>query len=130
MATTLTYGRVKPETGDKGSVFFPALEDNIDLDDSHTHDGVDSPLLSVSSISVISQTAANASWSLVANGIYKQTITLPGAFTEVDNVSKQFKIKTGGAAGEYVYLHHKRISATTFDLYINDNTVDVLIIYR
>jgi hypothetical protein len=29
MATTLSYGFEKPATGDKGTVFWPALEDNI-----------------------------------------------------------------------------------------------------
>ena len=45
MATTLSYGFVRPATGDKGSVFFPALEDNITQLNSHDHDGTDSALM-------------------------------------------------------------------------------------
>ncbi len=130
MATTLTYGRVRPQTGDKGATFFTALEDNITLDDAHTHNGVNSSLLAVSAITEVSQTLANASWVLVANGVYKQTVALPGAFTDIDKVHPTFKIKTGGSAGEYAYLRYKRITATTFDVYINDNSVDVLVVYR
>lgn len=45
MATTLAHGRKRPVTGDPGSTWFPALEDNVTLDDAHDHDGTDSAQL-------------------------------------------------------------------------------------
>lgn len=130
MATTLTYGRVKPATGDKGSVFFPALEDNITTNDAHNHEGTNSPKLNPEAITAKTATIANADWNLVANGIYKDTITVPSGITEVDNHTILFRIASGTDDGCFVPLRYERLTATTFDVFINDNSVDVKIIYR
>lgn len=43
---TLSYGYEKPQNGDTGDVFFPALERDIQRLNDHTHDGVNSPFIS------------------------------------------------------------------------------------
>lgn len=41
----LSYGYKKPQDGDTGDVFFPAIEDNIQRVNDHTHDGVNSAFI-------------------------------------------------------------------------------------
>lgn len=50
MSITLTYGRKKPSDGDDSAQWFDNLEDNVDLDDSHDHDGVNSAKIDSGSI--------------------------------------------------------------------------------
>lgn len=121
MSTTLTYGRKVPTNGDTSATWMPDLEANATLDDGHTHNGVDSAILSSASFEVITVTAAAASWSLVANGTYKQTVTMPGVL-EFSNKNVSFR---NASTGDVLYLTCKKVSATTFDIYINDNTITV-----
>lgn len=45
---TLQYGRQKPQNGNKGQIVFDALSANIDIDDAHDHNGINSaPLKSM-----------------------------------------------------------------------------------
>ena len=53
---TLSHGYEKPETGDKGSVFFPALEDNIQKLNDHNHNGLNSELLTAAASAAVTQT--------------------------------------------------------------------------
>lgn len=125
MATTLSNGYVKPQSGDLGSVFWPALEDNIQQLNDHTHDGVDSEKLTALSSDAVSQTLSSGSWSLVANGIYRQLGTVPSGMT-VDLCSVSFR---HGTSGDYLYLHVTKASSTTYYVYINDNSIDVKAVY-
>lgn len=122
---TTTYGYKKPVANDKGPTIFPAMEFNIDRLDQHDHDGVNSKPLSASAIAVTTQNILAAGWVLVANGIYKQTVTLAGALL-YNNVITQFR-KTNG---DIIMLTQKKISATTYDVYINDNSIDIVAVYR
>ena len=127
MSTTLTYGRKKPQDGDKGSTFFDDLEQNVDLDDAHTHNGTDSSLLPTSSFNNTTQAIASGSWAAVSGkpGLYKQTVTLPGTLT-YDGRGIFFKDST---TGHMLNLKVEKVSSTTYDVYINDNTVSLTAIY-
>jgi len=127
MSTTLTYGRKRPDDGDRGSTFFDDLENNITLDDAHDHDGTDSPLLPTSSFINTTQAIASGPWAAVSGkpGLYKQTVTLPGTLT-YDGRGIFFKDSTSG----HIYnLKVEKVSATTYDVFINDNTVSLTAIY-
>lgn len=122
----LTYGYKLPEDLDWGFVFFPALSYNITRLNSHNHDGVNSPALSVGSMAVSAGTIAAASWgTTIGNGQYRQLITLPGLFT-YDGRNISFRKAT---TGEILYLQTAKVSANTFYVYSNDNTLDAVIIY-
>lgn len=125
---TLTYGFQLPETGDKGSVFFPALEDDIQQLNDHDHDGSNSTRLTAQSITAVSATIVLASWVLTAGGTYRQLVTMPPG-TEFDDYGMAFQVASGASSGHRVNLSVEKVSATTFYVYINDNTVDVKILY-
>lgn len=50
MSVTLSYGRKKPSDGDDSAQWFDDLEDNVELDDSHDHDGINSAKIDIGSI--------------------------------------------------------------------------------
>ena len=123
MSTTLTYGYKKPDTGDKGSSFFPDLEDNIDRLNGHSHDGNDSVKLPPTSLSKSSQTIASTSWVATSGGTYKQTVTMPSGIL-YDDVIMMFKV-----SDDIIHPTVEKVTASTYDIYINDNSVDVMAIY-
>lgn len=129
MTITKTYGRRKPEDGDKGSTFFDDLEHNIDLNDAHTHNGVDSAKLPSTSFTKTTQSILAAGWSAVAGkDIYKQTVTVPTGLdrTKTNGVEVCFKDTD---TGHNLLLSIEWVSDTTFDVFINDNTKNVTVIY-
>lgn len=123
---TLSYGFKKPETGDTGSVFFPALEDNITQLNDHNHDGTDSAKIPSSSSTVVTASVAAASWVATANGTYRQLLTIPAAITAVTDVAISFRDST---TMDPYYLKVEKVSSTTFYAYINDNSVTLTVVY-
>jgi hypothetical protein len=121
---TLTYGFKKPQTGDNGSVFFPALEDNITRVDGHTHNGTDSAPLPTSSLAVTTQAIVSGSWGPVT-GVFRQLVTLPGGL-QFDAVVVSFR---DASSGNYYYLSVEKASATTYYVYINDNSINLTAYY-
>lgn len=131
MASTLTYGFVKPQTGDKGSVFFPDLEDDIQQLNDHTHNGTNSAKLTAAAMAVVTQAISAASWGAdLGGGTYRQTITVPASLTgnggTYDNHAVQFR---NTANGRMLYLQTEKVSSTTYYLWINDNSIDVTAVY-
>jgi hypothetical protein len=122
---TLTYGRKKPQNADKGTIFFPALEDNIDLDDAHSHNGTNSTLLTASASQAVSQTILPANWVAQGGGTFRQLITMPGVI-QYNTHNIQFRDFTTGAI---TYLSTERVSANTYYVYVNDNTKQFYAIY-
>lgn len=125
---TLTYGFKKPQTGDKGSVWFPALEDNIQQMNDHTHNGTDSSRLSVTALTTLTQTVSSGSWSAVSGqaGTYRQLVTTPPSVTSLDEVVVTFK---HGTTKDVIHLTYEKQSANTYYLYINDNSINVIANY-
>lgn len=122
---TLTYGYKKPETNDRGSVVFPAMEDNITRLNGHNHDGSNSAQLPATSMVATTQTILAADWVDQTNGMYRQLVTLPAGFT-YDTVSVNVRL----TSGHYIYPTIEKVSATTMYVYINDNSLDLKLVYR
>jgi hypothetical protein len=123
---TLSYGFFKPQANDDALVVFPALEDNIQQLNDHSHNGVDSAQLTSASIVSVRQTISSASWALVSGGHYKQTVTLPAGF-DYDTVGLEFRIST---TGHLVYPTVEKVASTQFDVYFDDPSLSLVVLYN
>ena len=131
--TPTTYGYRIMDVGDKAkgtNGWFESINFNFERLDGHDHDGVNSALLSFASFSPFTGTILAAGWTVSGSG-YKQTVTVPAGVTEINNYNVKFIFTApSGVVGEIAYLDYKRISATTFDVYCNDNTAAFTVLYR
>lgn len=137
---TTTYGYLNPQSADlsKGANgWMAAYNFNVLRADGHSHNGVDSVLLSISSLSALTVTAASGSWTNNSGGSglpisgYVQSVTVPAGVGEINNYLVKFLISTSGSTQyQQVYLFYNRTSGTTFDLYSNNNAIDVLCVFR
>lgn len=134
---TLSYGYKNPENGDRGSVWFPALNANITQLNDHTHNGVNSAKLSPTGITALVQTIASAAsggWAAVSgkDGLYSKTVTLPVAITglaaanTIDDYQLMIKNDT---SGDLLYLTINKASASTFNVFSNDNSLNLRVYY-
>lgn len=117
---TLSYGYKKPQNPDTGDLFFPALEADIQQLNDHNHDGTNSAPLA-SGV----QDALSGSWVATSGGMYRQLMTVPSGLS-YDTCNIWVKRSTG----EFVYPTIERVSATTFYLYTNDNSLAYKVFYR
>jgi len=120
----LSFGFKKPQSGDRGSIWFPALEFDIQRLNDHTHDGINSNKIPSSSVTVISQIIP-VSWTLNGTANYDQTVTMPSGFT-FDEYLVSFR-KT--STGEVLYLSCSKVSSNTYKISTFDPTLDVTAIY-
>jgi len=128
MALTLTYGFIKPQSGDRGSSLWTALEDNIQQLNDHTHNGTNSAKLPAQSITGVTQTIASGSWVTYGGptGFYRQQVTVPAGF-DFDVVSISFR--ESGSTGAAIYPTVERVSDTQYLVYTIDNTADMVAVY-
>lgn len=127
---TLSYGFQKPQTGDKGSVFFLALEGNTQKLNDHTHNGTNSAKLSAAGSAAVIQAISSAGWVAQGGGTFRQLVTLPAALTTAGGTYDDFSIQMRNAStGSIMYLHVIKTSATTYYVYINDNSIDLKAVY-
>ena len=126
---TLSKGYKKPESGDKGSVYFPAIEDNIQQLNDHTHDGVDSQALSGAVIENETVAVDNTDWVLQTPGTYRALVTLPTGFT-YDGSHKEVRVAGGAMDGAVIHPTIEKVSATSLYLYVNDNTLDLSVSFK
>lgn len=126
MSITLTYGQKIPEAGDRGAPLFQDLEDNFTRTDGHSHNGVDSPLLTAQSFVGVPQTILAAGWATYGGpvGHYRQVVTMSSGF-----LFNTTKIGFRTSTGQYIYPTVERITNTTYYVYSNDNTVDFVALY-
>lgn len=134
MATTLSYGFVRPANGDRGTTFWDDLADDITQLNNHSHNGTDSAYLTPNSVSALSQDLAKASWVLVSNGIYSQSVTITGSGV-YNNLAIVFRVKainssTTATVGDILLLSYTKTSATQYTVYCNDPELDLTVIYR
>jgi hypothetical protein len=137
---TTPYGYLNPDNGDlsKGTNgWMAAWNFNVLRWDGHSHNGIDSALLNISSISSQTATAPSGSWVASLGGTgrpaggYQQTVTCPAAITEINNYMVKFLISTAGSTQyQPVQLFYARETATTFTVYSNDNAIDLLCVFR
>ncbi len=138
--TPTTYGYKIPDMGDlskPANGWMAANDFNWARISDHTHDGIDSPLLSSLVFASATVAAPLASWVANAGGAgipaggYKQTVTVPTGVTEINDFMVKFLISTAGVTQyEQVYLDYIRLSGTTFTIFSNDNTVSILCVFR
>ena len=121
---TLNYGFKKPQTGDKGSTFFPALEDDIQKMNDHLHDGTETPRLTTKSVTMVTASILAAGWTAVSNGIYKQTVTMP-----VGMLFNDFYVNFKLSSGHQVFPSVEKVSASTYDVFVNDNSLNLTAVY-
>lgn len=122
----LSYGVKQPQTGDKGSVFFPALEDDLEYLNDHVHDGVQGAPIPATNIEAVKQNLLAASWLAVSGGFYRQLVTVPNG-KNFEDMNITFRITS---SGEPVLLTTEKVSSTTYYVYINDSSLAVTAAYR
>ena len=111
----LSKGYKKPETGDFGDVWFGALADNIDLSNSHTHDGVSGEKISSLNLAISTLTVLAASFADQGDGYWRATVTIPSGGL-VDNYVVAVKDPT---TKEPIQLRMEKLSSTQFYIYTN-----------
>ncbi len=119
---TLSKGVFKPDNADTGDVFFARLADNCDWANNHTHNGTDSQRLSSTTQAILS-----AAWAAapIGGGLYVQTVTMPAGLS-YDTCNIWFKL----SSNEFVFPSIERVSATSFKIYTNDNSLAYVANYR
>lgn len=122
---TLSYGYLKPESGDKGALFWPALEADIEQLNDHNHDGVNSAKLTAQAITGVRDAIVADDWVHVAGGTYRQLVTTPPSVT-YDDYARMFRITS---SKHEVFPTVEYVSPTTYYVYTNDNTIGMDIIY-
>jgi hypothetical protein len=111
----LSNGFKLPETGDFGDSWFPAMEDNVQQLNDHTHDGVDSEKIASTGVEAVSSSILSGSFVDQGNGYWRALLTLPvGA--SYDTMTLVFRDPT---SGEAVLLRHEKVSASTAYVYTN-----------
>lgn len=138
LITTLSFGFKRPEDGDKGDVFFPALEDNITQVNNHDHDGVTADKVKPFSLEKARTQVPSTGWaeSPASSGRYRQLVTLPAGYsldTDATTIAGiptiTFYLNGGVLDGQPIDPVWERVTDTTFYLYMPDNAQAVDIIY-
>lgn len=130
MSTTLSYGFVKPTTGETGAVFFPILEDNIQKTNDHNHNGTNSARLTAIAMAAVTQAISSASWSHQGAGTYRQTVSIPASLQAVGGTYDDYNIQMrDSSSGNILYLTIEKVSSTSYYVYINDNSISLTAVY-
>jgi hypothetical protein len=118
MALPLSKGYILPQTGDKGDVFFPALEFDIQRLNDHNHNGVNSEKIPTTNIDPVKQSLPSAGWLLESPGKWYQELDL----VNVDYANVVIIVKN--SLGEQLFLDVKPgTSSKKYKVYTNDNTL-------
>lgn len=126
MATTLSKGYKLPVKGERN--WWGTLTDNWTRMNGHSHDGLDSALVLSSNISKVTSDISSASWGSATDGIYTQRITFPTGIT-FPKVAIRVYATTGGVVTDEVFPKIVRFSDTQFDISVNDNSLDLKVVY-
>lgn len=123
---TLSYGFQLPQSGDKGTNLFSALEANITQLNQHNHDGQNSSLLNAYSIKSGQGQALAANWASFGGpiGEYNQLMTMASGFT-FGLCTMSFRTLDGF----YCYPKVQRVSDTSYYVYTNDPTQTFNVVY-
>lgn len=122
---TLSYGYLKPQTGDAGSIWFPALEQDLIQLNEHDHDGINSAPLATGAVLSTNQAILASNWVSVGGGTFRQAITLPAGLIW-GMMWVNFLL---AASGNQVYPVVEKISSTSYYVYTNNNTLDYTAVY-
>lgn len=126
MGVTTTYGYKKPQSPDTGETFWDDLEFDISRLDSHSHNGTDSAQLSGNNVTPVSDTIEAADWVAVSGqaGTYSQTVTVPLG-VQLSKKMPNFRLSTG----EVIHPSVEILGETTYNVFINDNTLELDVFY-
>ena len=129
MSTTLSKGYVIPATGERGT-WWTDYNNNFTRVNGHTHDNSDSARIDAKNLAHGTSTIANASWAATAGqaGTYEQTITVPSGY-DMATVTMAVYVNSGAEVGSLIFPTITRQSSTTYKIFINDNTLDLKVIY-
>ena len=122
---TLSYGIKKPTSGDRGSEWFPALEENIQRQNDHDHDGVDSAQILSTNIAPVQQPLSSENWSHVSNGIYRQLVAIPNGKL-FDNSIIVFR--DASDRGQLM-LEVLKVTSTSYYVFCNDSSINLIAYY-
>lgn len=127
LVNILSYLFKKPQTGDKGSVFWPALEEDIQKMNDHTHNGSNSSRLVGSSISATTQAITAGVWvPVVVGSLYRQQVTLPGTMLYDDYL---IVFKDQATPKSQLFLSTEKISSNSYYVFINDSSKSITAYY-
>ncbi len=115
MVSTLSNGYKLPATGDKGDVFYPALEDNITRLNAHNHDGNNSELIVTSAFTKGTTAVTNTGWS-AAGDTFRKSVAMPTNYT-FEKGQLEFRLNGGTLATEIVNPRIEKIDSSNFYLY-------------
>ena len=115
-----------PQTGDRGTVFCPAVSESLTTLDSHTHDGVNSKVISSKSVSKGEIDLSMANWVL-DSGDYKQSVTLPSGY-EFNKSMFKFIINSGSSLGREINPTIIKTGLNTFNVFVMTNTFDLKVV--
>jgi len=118
MGTALLYGYTAPDNGDPGNMWAKWLRDNWERIVTHDHDGVDSAAISTAKTEI---DLVAGDWVDMGDGTYRQLVTLVGGLT-FNNTFFKF---TDYSTEEEFFPTTEKVSANSFYVYVNDNTIDV-----
>lgn len=123
MASVYTTGMKLeyPQTGDKGDVFFPILERDIEKINNHTHNGLNAAKISTTDINKATVAIPKESWTAQVNGVWSQEVLIPN---DANYADVYIMIKSA-PAGEQLFLDVKPVlgQPKKFIVYCNDNNV-------
>jgi hypothetical protein len=123
---TLSNNVKKPEDGDAGNVWSDGLETNAEILNTLITT-VDT--LTISDITKPDKELFNANWVVAAEGTgYKQNVSMPvGA--SLDTVGMRFRVTNGPKINRFINPTILPTSLTTFDIIVNDSTIDIDILF-
>ena len=124
MGTTLSNGYKKPEKRD--SDWWDQLISNIERINAHEHDGVNSDKISSGNVTKSTATIADTEWgSDLGGSTYTKSMTMPDGYVFDNTVIYVFE--TDG--GDQIYPTITKTAESTFNLTVNDNTLNLKVIY-
>ena len=123
----LSYGFKQPENGDRGSIWFPALNYNIQQLNDHTHDGSNSALINGAAVVAGTVSIPSASWVSDGTGRYRQDVTCPAGYTLTNVYHIQIFITS---TGHPILPTIEKQSSSVFRIYTPDNTLSYTAVFR
>lgn len=113
---TLSKGFKKPQTGDLGTTWFPAMEDNIQQTNDHTHDGNNSEKISSVNITTVDAKIQVSAGTFTdqGNGYFRATVAIPVGSVDDYQITARDPITK-----DPIHLKIEKVSSNQFYVYTN-----------
>lgn len=126
MAENLPKGYKKPTNGDRD--WWGILVANWTRIASHNHDGLNSEKLNSASIEKMVSDVEAVNWTVVGDGTFKQTLNLPTGIS-YPKVNPIFYVNGGPNDGVQAFPKVKKLTATQLEVFVNDNSLALKVVY-